>query len=170
MGLFNTQNALVAIVYDDMDAVYASPATLLTADKLKLIGVCKSDSGFKVPADQVDKASHGDEIVLSYKSELDIKMLTKFQPATKTLVESQKVCVVFLEPKFWTVSQEDIIDNIDLAAINSKLTPFGYVILAPQQLRIEDEYKFGSGKVTEVTIKSTLVAETKAELYKELSI
>jgi hypothetical protein len=170
MGVFNTQNAFVAIVTDDMDAVYANPAQQIAPDKLKLIGICKSDSGFKITENEVVTSTDNENTVLSYKSEVDLKLLTKLNPAVKNIFESQKVDLVFLDPKFWNISQDDLIDNIDLTLAHNRVSPFSHVILAPQKIRIEDEYKFGSGKVTELTLKNTLIAETKAELFKELSV
>jgi len=167
-------------VYNYLDAyvfmIDETPESKFTAGSVddadcKYLGVCKSDSGFKLSQEETVKDSASNDIVLSYKLEINVEALTALTDAQKAQIDGVTASLLFLPTSGVTIPSgaAPLTTTLATSGVVLPATPSG-TMLRPCVLKIEEDQKYGSGKVSAIVIKGEKIAQTKAELRKTATI
>jgi len=144
-----------------------TPNTLTpTADfpNIKVLGVVGKDSSYKIEPSEVITDSLGEEVVISYKMEAEIKVQSELSAETIALIDSELISLV-LVPKTTKVN----LNSADFSS-NNVVTSAKILITKPATAKLSEDVKFGSHEINPLVIKLSTIANTKAELIKEFTV
>lgn len=159
---FNYRNAYIGVVTGQAAVTAFAEGEVLKSD-VKVIGVASSESGYKIDKEQVQKSSTGEELVLTWKLEINLPVLTAMSAVQKALVDGQRVAVVFIPSEAVSLDYEDE----DLSDVT---LPGGLegIILTPVRTWITEDEQFGSGEVRPIVITGEQTGRNKNELRKAI--
>ncbi len=152
--------------------VDANPQTAFAVGEVakanaKLIGICRQESGFKLTPDEREKTSTSEDRVLSYKIEIDVQVLTALSETIRAAVDGKKVSLMFVDAEGVYVPDDAV--NLGSVGVVLPVKPVG-VMTAPLPLFIEENEKYGTGKVQSVMITGSMTKPSKDELRKTVDI
>lgn len=162
---YNYKEAYVCYVDTDPQTAFAA-GEVLKAD-CKLIGVCRQESGFKLTKEEQAKTSTTEDRVLSYKCEIDVQVLTALSETIRTAIDGKKVSLLFVDAEGVYVPDDAV--NLGSVGVTLPVSPTG-VMTAPMPLFIEEDEKYGTGKVQAIIISGSLTKPTKDELRKTVDV
>lgn len=169
MGDYNYLQAYV--LYIDNEPATAFDAGAVDDADCKYLGVIKEGAGYKLSKDEKLNESTGSELVLSWKNEVQAEILTKLTDADKAAIDGKTASLLFLPIDGVTIPD-------DATPLTTNLNSSGVVLpsgasgtmTAPMKLNIEEDEKYGSGKVSPITLKGELSAASKDKLRKTVTI
>lgn len=162
---YNYKEAYVC--YVDTDPQTAFAAGEVAKANAKLIGICRQESGFKLNKDEQEKTSTSEDRVLSYKCEIDVQALTALGETVRGAIDGKKVSLLFVDAEGVYVPDDAV--NLGSVGVVLPASPIG-VMTCPMPLFIEEDEKYGTGKVQPIMITGSLTKPTKDELRKTIDI
>lgn len=155
------------ICYVDNDPMTKFVAGEAAKADCKLIGVTRQESGFKLSKDEVEKTSASEERVLTWKGEVDVKVLTALGDTIRAAIDGKKVSLLFVNAEGVYVPDDAV--NLGSVGVTLPASPTG-VMLVPMPLFIEEDEKYGTGKVQTVVISGTITKPSKDGIRKNVNI
>lgn len=162
---YNYKEAYVC--YVDTDPQTAFAAGEVAKANAKLIGVMRQESGFKLSPDEKEKTSTSEDRVLSWKIEIDAQALTALSDTVRTAIDGKKVSLLFVDAEGVYVPDDAV--NLGSVGVVLPASPVG-VMTVPMPLFIEEDEKYGTGKVQPIMITGSLTKPSKDELRKTVDI
>lgn len=169
MGDYNYLEAHV--LYIDNDPATAFENGQVDDVDCKYLGVVKEGAGFKLSKDEKTNASTAREVVLSWKLELESEILTKLSADDKAAIDGKTASLLFLPIDGVTIPDDAVplTTNLGSTGVVLPSNPSG-IMTAPMTLFIEEDEKYGTGKVSPITLKGEKTAGSKAKLRKTVNI
>ncbi|GAB4327214.1 MAG: hypothetical protein Kow0037_00600 [Calditrichia bacterium] len=137
-------------------------ADALTAGDLAYIGLMRQESGYTIEPEQEEKSSVSDDLVLTWKLNVNLECLTTLDQAARDALDGKMVSLLVVSPDFLSVDESGQITI-------SGTSPTG-TLLAPVRLHIKEEEKFGTGKVTPIVLTGGLTKMSKSQLRKSVTL
>lgn len=133
----------------------------LPAARLKPIGIMRQESGYRLEPDQEDRNSLGEEMVLSWRLEIELECLTALQEADINALESGLKCLVMVKPEYAVVEGSSVLLTQGTVPAQA---------LVPTSLKVQEEVKLGGGKVSAIKITGSRSRADKNSLRKEINL
>lgn len=153
------------VLFEKEGLYYKQPAKIVTDElaTIKTLGLVGKDSSFKIEPSEVINDSLGEEVILSYKNEVEINIESELDPITIAMLDSELVSLVLI-PKENKVN----INFTDLSVTGHKLLDSSKVLVfKPATVKLYEDVKLGNKEINPLKIKLTSLANTKNELIKE---
>lgn len=157
-----------SVLYNKTGLYGNDPATyhIGTSDlsSIKTLGVINADSFYKVEPKEVITDSLGEEVILSYQS--DIELNVENELTTQQLIDIQgELTSIILIPSTAKI-------DISQADLTGAVLPSGteVYIFKPATGKIFEDIKLGSREINPTKIKLTSIANTKDELIKKFTV
>lgn len=167
--MYNYLDAFVFMV--DTDPATAFAAGAVDDANCKYLGIVKQEAGYKISKDETDKASTGRELVLSWKLELKAEILSSLDETQKQSIDGKTVSLLFLPIDGVTIPDDAVplTTNLETVGVVLPATPTGKM-LAPLTVYIEEDEKYGTGKVAPIVLTGEKSDSNKDELRKTVTI
>lgn len=154
-----------SVLFEKEGLYYKQPAKIVPDDliNIKTLGLVGKDSSYKIEPSEVINDSLGEEVILSYKNEIEINIESELAPSTIAMLDSELVSLV-LVPKENKVN----LSLTDLSVVGHKLLEGSKVfVFKPATVKLYEDVKLGNKEINPLKIKLSSLANTKNELIKE---
>ncbi len=154
-----------SVLFEKEGLYYKQPAKIVTDDlaTIKTLGLVGKDSSFKIEPSEVITDSLGEEVIISYKNEVEINIESELDPSVIGMLDSELVSLVLI-PKENKVN----LSLSDLSITGHKLLDGSKVLVfKPATVKLYEDVKLGNKEINPLKIKLASLANTKNELIKE---
>jgi len=153
------------VLFEKEGLYYKQPTKIVSDDlaNIKTLGLVGKDSSYKIEPSEVINDSLGEEVILSYKNEVEINIESELDTTTIALLDSELVSLILI-PKENKVN----LSLSNLSITGHKLLDGSKVfVFKPATVKLYEDVKLGNKEINPLKIKLSTIANTKNELIKE---
>jgi len=153
------------VLFEKEGLYYKQPTKIVSDDlaNIKTLGLVGKDSSYKIEPSEVINDSLGEEVILSYKNEVEINIESELDTTTIALLDSELVSLILI-PKENKVNLS--LSNLSITG-HKLLDGSKVLVFKPATVKLYEDVKLGNKEINPLKLKLNTIANTKNELIKE---